>query len=163
MSSGGSNSSILRIMRGFAACLHLCQLMWTAVTLGATKGVGLAEKSPATKRRTTFLTACTALAMSIACCLQASAVTRHVVLLFDERVELPGLSLLDKELANTLWANSPEPVEIYREAMDLSRFSSSSYKTRYETSFVQNTRTKRLTWQSPSWPLRSISCRLMVT
>jgi signal transduction histidine kinase len=73
--------------------------------------------------------ACTALAMSIACCLQASAATRHVVLLFDERVELPGLSLLDKELANTLRANSTEPVEIYREAMDLSRFNSNSYKT----------------------------------
>ena len=67
--------------------------------------------------------------MSIACCLPALAATRHVVLLFDERVELPGLSFLDTELANTLRANSPEPVEIYREAMDLSRFGSNSYKT----------------------------------
>jgi signal transduction histidine kinase len=41
---------------------------------------------------------------------------------------LPGLSLLDAELVNTLRANSTEPVEIYREAMDLSRFSSNSYK-----------------------------------
>jgi signal transduction histidine kinase len=101
MSRGGSNGSILRIMRGFVARPRLRQLMM----------------------------ACTALAMSIACCLQASAATRHVVLLFDERVELPGLSLLDKELANTLRANSTEPVEIYREAMDLSRFNSNSYKT----------------------------------
>ena len=53
----------------------------------------------------------------------------HVVLLYDERVELPGLSLLDTELVNTLRTNSTEPVEIYREVMDLSRFGSNSYKT----------------------------------
>ena len=58
-----------------------------------------------------------------------SAATRHVVLLFDERVELPGLSLLDAELVRTLRSNFTEPVEVYREAMDLSRFSSNSYKT----------------------------------
>ncbi len=66
--------------------------------------------------------------MSITCCLPAPAATRHVVLLFDERVELPGSSVLDKELANTLRANSPEPVEIYRETMDLSRFGTDAYK-----------------------------------
>ena len=60
--------------------------------------------------------------------MQASAATRNVVLLFDERVELQGSSVPDKELANTLRANSPEPIEIYREAMDLSRFGSDSYK-----------------------------------
>ena len=42
---------------------------------------------------------------------------------------MPGLSLLDAELVHTLQSNSTEPIEIYREAMDLSRFSSSSYKT----------------------------------
>ena len=126
MSRGVSNGSISRIMRGFVARLRLRQFMWEAVT--ATTGVGAAEKGQATKLRAALLMACTALAMSIACCLQASAATRHIVLLFDERVELPGLSILDKELANTLRANSPEPVEIYREAMDLSRFGSDAYK-----------------------------------
>ena len=48
---------------------------------------------------------------------------------YDERVELPGLSLLDRELVNTLRSNSTEPIEIYREAMDLSRFGP-TYKTR---------------------------------
>ena len=48
---------------------------------------------------------------------------------FDERVELPGLSLLDAELVRILRSNSTEPIEVYREAMDLSRFGSSSYKT----------------------------------
>jgi signal transduction histidine kinase len=101
MSRGVSNGSILRIMRGLVAHPRLRQ----------------------------FVMACTGLAMSVACCLQASAATRHVVLLFDERIELPALSLLDDELAHTLRANSAEPVEIYREAMDLSRFGSDSYKT----------------------------------
>ena len=45
------------------------------------------------------------LAMSVAGCLPVSAATRHIVLLYDERVELPGLSLMDAELANTLRAN----------------------------------------------------------
>ena len=67
--------------------------------------------------------------MLIAGCLPVSAATRNIVLLFDERVELPGLSLLDAELVRTLRSNSTEPIEVYREAMDLSRFSSSSYKT----------------------------------
>lgn len=129
MSRGGSNSSTFWILREFAACLRLCQLMSTAVTPLAAAGAGSAEKGRATKLRTTFLMACAGLVLSIACCVQASAATRHVVLLFDERVELPGLSLLDKELASTLRASSTERVEIYREAMDLSRFSSYSYKT----------------------------------
>jgi hypothetical protein len=57
----------------------------------------------------------------------AQAATRHVVLLFDERVELPGLSALEADLVRTLRENSAEPIEVYREAMDLSRFGSASY------------------------------------
>ena len=76
-----------------------------------------------------LLIACTSLVMSIAGCLPVLAATRHVVLLYDERVELPGLSLLDTELVNTLRSNSTEPVEIYREVMDLSALDSNSYKT----------------------------------
>jgi len=80
------------------------------------------------KLRAALLIACTSLAMSIGDCLPMLAATRHVVLLFDERVELPGLSLLDTELVNTLRSNSTEPIEIYREVMDLSRFGSNAYK-----------------------------------
>jgi signal transduction histidine kinase len=69
------------------------------------------------------------LAILIFGCLPVSAATRHIVLLFDERVELPGLSLLEAELVRTLRSNSSEPIEVYREAMDLSRFDSTSYKT----------------------------------
>ncbi len=112
--------------------------------------------------RTIFLIACTGLAMSFAGCLPASAATRHIVLLFDERVELPGLSLMDAELVRTLRSDSTEPIEVYREAMDLSRFSSDSYKTLLRDFLRANMRTRRSTSQSPSWPRRLISCRPMV-
>lgn len=65
----------------------------------------------------------------IAGILPVAADTRKVVLLFDERVELPGLSSLDAELVRTLQANSVNPVEVYREPMDLSRFGSDTYKS----------------------------------
>ena len=42
------------------------------------------------------------LAMLVSGCLPVSAATRHIVLVFDERVELPGLTLLEAELVRTL-------------------------------------------------------------
>lgn len=36
----------------------------------------------------------------------AYSATRHVVILFDERVELPGLDALNSEFANGLTSNS---------------------------------------------------------
>ena len=85
-------------------------------------------RSRTMKSRSIVLIACMGIAMLIAGCLPVSAAARHIVLLFDERVELPGLSLLEAELVRTLRSNSSEPIEVYREAMDLSRFNSSSYK-----------------------------------
>jgi signal transduction histidine kinase len=81
------------------------------------------------KLRSALVFGCLGLAVLISGCLPASAATRHIVLLFDERVELPGLSLLEAELVGTLRSNSSEPIEVYREPMDLSRFDSNSYKT----------------------------------
>src|SRR5262245_39601499 len=78
--------------------------------------------------RTPFLIVWASRALTIAGRLPAHAETRKVVLLFDERVELPGLSLLDAEFVRTLQANSADPVEVYREPMDLSRFGSDAYK-----------------------------------
>src|SRR6476660_2749126 len=80
------------------------------------------------KLRSALIFAFTGLAILISGCLPVSAATRHIVLLFDERVELPGLSLLETEIVRTLRSNSNEPIEVYREAMDLSRFNSTSYK-----------------------------------
>lgn len=81
------------------------------------------------KLRTVLLLICTSLVISMAGCQPLAAATRHVVLLYDERVELPGLSRLDEEIIQTLRSQLTEPIEIYREVMDLSRFESESYKT----------------------------------
>ena len=60
--------------------------------------------------------------------LPAWSATRHVFLLYDERLDLPGLAALDGDITRTLKANSADPIEVYREAMDLSRFSSDKYR-----------------------------------
>ena len=57
----------------------------------------------------------------------ATAQPRRVVLLYDERTDLPGLAVLDARLVRTLTAESPVAVEVYRETMDLSRFPSKTY------------------------------------
>jgi signal transduction histidine kinase len=61
--------------------------------------------------------------------LPASSATRHVVMLFDERLEFPGLANLEAEFVRTLTSNSPDRIETYREPMDLSRFDSDTYRT----------------------------------
>jgi hypothetical protein len=59
----------------------------------------------------------------------SSSATQKVVLLYDERLDLPGLAALDTDLSGTLTSNSSGPIEVYREAMDLSRFGSNNYRT----------------------------------
>jgi hypothetical protein len=51
-----------------------------------------------------------------------------VVILYDERVEFPGLNALDASLSATLTAGSAAGLEIYRESLDLSRFDTWSYR-----------------------------------
>jgi signal transduction histidine kinase len=80
------------------------------------------------KLRTALLAVCTALMVFIASALSASAATRRVVLLFGERPQLPTLALLQDNLVRTLTSSSVDPVEIYDEAMDLSRFGSNNYQ-----------------------------------
>ena len=55
------------------------------------------------------------------------AQARRVLLLYDERTDLPGLKALDARLVQTLSTGLPGGIEIYREAMDLSRFQSERY------------------------------------
>jgi signal transduction histidine kinase len=50
-------------------------------------------------------------------------------MLFDERLEFPGLANLEAEFVRTLTSNSPDRIETYREPMDLSRFDSDTYRT----------------------------------
>ena len=71
---------------------------------------------------------CTGLVVWAAGALPASSTTRHVVLLFDERLDLPGLAALDADLVRTLVSNSSDRIEVYREEMDLSRFDSDTYE-----------------------------------
>ena len=52
----------------------------------------------------------------------ARSATRQVVMLFDERPELPGLAALDAEFVRALNAGSADRIEIYREELDRSRF-----------------------------------------
>jgi hypothetical protein len=80
---------------------------------------------------------CTALQILLTCLVvwaagalpASSSTTRHVVLLYDERLDLPGLAALDANLTSTLTSNSSDRIEVYREAMDLPRFGSNTYRT----------------------------------
>lgn len=78
--------------------------------------------------RTFLLVLCIWAIVSIASALPASSATRRVVLLFDERPELPGLTLLQADLVRTLTSSSADRIEVYNETMDQSRFSSGSYQ-----------------------------------
>jgi signal transduction histidine kinase len=96
-------------------------------------------------RRKTGMTVCATLRVMcigmlawIAGALPAWSATRHVVLLFDERPELPGLAALEADLVRALGSSSADHIEVYREAMDLSRFGS----TAYQRSFQEFLRTK---------------------
>jgi hypothetical protein len=62
----------------------------------------------------TFLLAlCVGVTAAIATVSPASSATRRVVLLFDERPELPGLALLQADLVRTLTSNSADRIEVY--------------------------------------------------
>ena len=52
----------------------------------------------------------------------ATADTKRVVLLFDERPGLPGMAAVEAGFVNTLTSHLSDRLEVYREGMDLSRF-----------------------------------------
>ena len=81
------------------------------------------------KLRTALLAMCTGLMVWIASALPASSATRRVVLLFGERPELPALAVLQADLVRTLTSNTADRIEIYNEAMDISRFGSNNYQS----------------------------------
>jgi signal transduction histidine kinase len=80
------------------------------------------------QRRIALLAVCAGLMLWIASALPAYSATRHVVLLFGERPELPAFASLQADLVRTLTSNSADRVEVYSEAMDLSRFGSNNYQ-----------------------------------
>jgi hypothetical protein len=55
---------------------------------------------------------------------------RRVVLLYDERTDLPGLAMLDASLLRNLAADPASEVEVYREELELSRFPSRTHLPR---------------------------------
>ena len=57
-----------------------------------------------------------------------SSAARNVFVLFDERLDLPGVAALDAELVATLRSKATDDIQIYREAMDLSRFNTDTYE-----------------------------------
>lgn len=72
--------------------------------------------------------ACLAILLALGLATPGTAQVRRVVLLYDERTDLPGLATLDARLVATLTAGSPGGIEIYREAMDLSRFPGNGHR-----------------------------------
>ena len=78
--------------------------------------------------RTALLAICAGLMLWIASALPTYSATRRVVLLFGERPDLPAFTVLQADLVRTLTSNSADRVEVYSEAMDLSRFDSNGYQ-----------------------------------
>jgi hypothetical protein len=66
----------------------------------------------AMRRCTALVVMCIALIVWIASALPVSSTTRHVALLFDERIDLPGLAALDADLVGTLVSNSSDRIEV---------------------------------------------------
>src|SRR5471030_2366514 len=66
------------------------------------------------RRCTALLVMCMALIVWISSALPVSSATRNVVMLFDERLELPGVAAVEAELVRTLDSNSPDHIETYR-------------------------------------------------
>ena len=74
--------------------------------------------------------------------------TRRVVVLYDERVDLPGLAILDAALVQSLTSELAGSVEVYREAMDLSRLASAGTCVCCPTTSARSTPRKRSMWSS---------------
>ena len=56
--------------------------------------------------------------------------TRQVLVLYDERTDLPGLALLDAGFLRALDEVAAVPFELYREELELSRFEADGYQDR---------------------------------
>ena len=135
--SGGQHGYVVAMSGGdigrFLRALHdrcwLCGYGWMMVgTAGQFLERSIIDCSVGAPKRLVFEGA-PVLEPLVASTLPASSATRHVVMLFDERLEFPGLASLEAEFVRTLTSNSPDRIETYREPMDLSRFDSDAYQT----------------------------------
>ena len=80
------------------------------------------------RRRDGRSAALVAAVAALVCAAPSYSQPARVLVLVDERFELPGMARIDAGLTAELQAKSPVPVEIYRESMDLSRFDSEAYR-----------------------------------
>jgi len=70
---------------------------------------------------------------------------QRVVLIYDERTELPGLATLDASLTRNLAADpASSDVEVYRETLDLSRFATGDYLPRFAEYLRHKYSTRRI-------------------
>jgi signal transduction histidine kinase len=91
-----------------------------------TQGGRFSSRPPDVTRCMTVRHACLLALFALGIASPSWGQTGRVVLLYDERTDFPGLAALDNRLTRTLTVGLPG-VEIYREAMDLSRFQSERY------------------------------------
>ena len=70
---------------------------------------------------------CAAFLICLAAIPSAASEVRRVVIVYDERTDLPGLRILDASLVQALTSGSEGSIEVYREALDLSRLDSPTY------------------------------------
>ena len=80
--------------------------------------------------KSALLMICSALILWAALIFPATADTKRVVLLFDERPGLPGMAAVEAGFQNALTSHLRDRLEVYHEGMDLSRFGTTDYRTR---------------------------------
>ena len=98
---------------------------------------------------------CAGLVVWLAGVLSASAAVRNVVVIYDERTALPGLAAIDASIVSTLSEESSEPVQVYSEGMDLSRFGSETHMANFReylrAKYADRKSTSQLPFSVPRW------------
>ena len=103
---------------------------------GACVPPGVACKDPETRHNSAHqfmsgiasrLIVCAAFLVCLAVVPSAASEVRRVVIVYDERTDLPGLQILDASLVQSLTSDAAGSIEVYREAMDLSRLDAPGY------------------------------------
>src|SRR4051812_25943348 len=91
------------------------------------QATGTLSSNNSAVRRAMMSTLLFALIFVVTGAFAASNEVQRVIVLYDERTDLPGMAAIDESLTRALVAGSPGTIEIYREEMDLSRVGSASY------------------------------------
>ena len=154
-----SGGDIGRFLRALHDRCWLCGYGWMMVgTAGQFLERSIIDCSVGAPKRLVFEGA-PVLEPLVASVLPASSATRHVVMLFDERLELPGLAALEAEFVRTLASNSPDRIETYRETYGSLPVRLRSYQTLLKDYLRDEIcETRRSMWRLPSSDPRLSSC-----